>query len=71
MCSATQTDCENAWCKVSYEFGKKLVTSVNNNGPGSANWTGYDSNASCMPIAPNEGVKKCTGTAPDVHIINV
>jgi len=70
-CAYVSNECEEAVCRLAYEFGLFLFGSVADAGAGSASWLGYDANAKCTPVAPgiDNGEKVCVGDSPDVKIV--
>jgi len=58
-CAYVENECQEALCRLGYEFGMFLFDSVAKNGPGSYNWNGYITNAKCTPNAPVSGHKVC------------
>jgi len=66
-CAATQNACENAVCKVTYDWVMKLWESVEANGSGSKEYN-YKPDSICYPGPPKQDRKVCVGEAPDVVV---
>lgn len=66
-CAANQSDCEEAVCKVTYDWGMKLWESVEAKGAGSKKFN-YKPDSECFPEPPKGDNHICVGEAPDVVI---
>jgi len=69
VCAAAESKCEEAICRVTYDWGMDLWASAAEKDAGSRKYD-YKPNAQCFPQPPSGGEHTCVGEAPDVTIIN-